>query len=160
MRDFQNAAGLFDAAWSRDELDGERQQARGGDKYSDGPGNIVARILCFTGAGGASFFYTANGATLFTGSMVIGDNTSTSAVIDFSDATLLAGTNVDDLFRLIELSDCAGVIDYAQRLFWWGERNKLNNWVNLGFDGGFTGSSLSALPAGVDAGFCVRARRD
>ena len=113
-----------------------------------GPANVVARILCFTGAAGASFFYTANGGTLFTGGMVIGDNTSTSAVIDFSDATLLAGTNVDDLFQLIELSDSAGVIDYAQRLFWWGERNKLNNWVNLGFDGGFTGPSFPHYPLG------------
>jgi len=41
--------------------------------------------------------------------------------------------------RPIELGCFAGVIDYAQRLFWFGERNKLNNFVNLGFDGGFTG---------------------
>jgi hypothetical protein len=113
-----------------------------------GPSNVVARIICFTGAGGASFFYSGSGGTLFGGNMVIGDNTTTSAVIDFSDATLLAGTNVDDLFRLIELSDCAGVTDYAQRLFWWGERNKLNNWVNLGFDGGFTGPALPHYPLG------------
>lgn len=113
-----------------------------------GPSNVVARIICFTGAGGASFFYTGNGTTLFGGSMMIADNTTTAAVIDFSDATLLAGTNVDDLFRLIELSDCAGVIDYAQRLFWWGERNKQNNWVNLGFDGGFTGPALPHYPLG------------
>jgi hypothetical protein len=113
-----------------------------------GPTNVVARILCFTGAGGASFFYSGSGGTLFGGNMVIGDNTSTSAVIDFSDASLLAGTNVDDLFRLIELSDCAGVTDYAQRLFWWGERNRQNNWVNLGFDGGFTGPALPHYPLG------------
>jgi hypothetical protein len=113
-----------------------------------GPSNVAARIICFTGAGGASFFYSGSGGTLFSGSMVIGDNTTTSAVIDFSDATLLAGTNVDDLFRLIELSDCAGVTDYAERLFWWGERNKLNNWVNLGFDGGFTGPALPHYPLG------------
>jgi len=42
--------------------------------------------------------------------------------VDFSDAILLAGTNVDNLFKLVELGDCAGVLDYAQRLFWWGER--------------------------------------
>src|SRR5579864_5496809 len=84
-----------------------------------GPSNIVGRILCFTGAGGASFFYTGSGSTLFSGNMVIADNTTTSITVDFSDAILLAGTNVDDLFKLIELSDCAGVLDYAQRLFWW-----------------------------------------
>jgi hypothetical protein len=113
-----------------------------------GPSNIVARILCFTGAGGASFFYVGSGASLFSGNMVINDNTTTSTTVDFSDAILLAGTNVDDLFRLIELGDCAGVTDYSERLFWWGERNKMNNWVNLGFDGGFTGPSLPHYPLG------------
>jgi hypothetical protein len=113
-----------------------------------GPSNTTGRILCFTGAGGASFFYTGSGSTLFTGNMIVGDNTTTSVVVDFSDAILLAGTNVDNLFKLIELGDCTGVLDYAQRLFWWGERNKLNNWVNLGFDGGFTGPSLPHYPLG------------
>lgn len=113
-----------------------------------GPSNVVARILCFTGTGGASFFYTTNNTTLFSGNMVVGDNTTVSVVVDFSDAILLSGTNVDNLFPLIELSDSAGVIDYAQRLFWWGERNKLNNWVNLGFDGGFTGPSFPHYPLG------------
>ena len=113
-----------------------------------GPSNVTGRILCFTGAGGASFFYTGAGTTLFTGNMVIGDNTTTSLIVDFSDAILLAGTNVDDLFKLIELGDSAGVTDYSERLFWWGERNKLNNWLNLGFDGGFTGPSLPHYPLG------------
>src|SRR5258707_1020805 len=98
-----------------------------------GPSNVVARILCFTGAGGASFFYTGNGSSLFSGNMVLADNTTTSLVVDFSDAILLASTNIDNIFRLIELSCSVGVIDYAQRLFWFGERNKLNNFVNLGF---------------------------
>src|SRR5579863_5398901 len=113
-----------------------------------GPSNVVARILCFTGAGGDSFFYVGAGASLFSGNMIVNDNTTTSVVVDFSDAILLAGTNVDDLFRLVELGDCAGVIDYSQRLFWWGERNKLDNFVNLGFDGGFTGPSLPHFPLG------------
>jgi hypothetical protein len=113
-----------------------------------GPSNIVARILCFTGAGGASFFYVGSGASLFSGSMVINDNTTTSLTVDFSDAILLAGTNVDNLFNLVELGDCAGVTEYSERLFWWGERNKMNNWVNLGFDGGFTGPSLPHYPLG------------
>src|SRR5579863_3709177 len=113
-----------------------------------GPSNVVARILCFTGAGGDSFFYVGGGGTLFTGNMIISDNTTTSLAVDFSDAILLAGTNVDNMFRLIELGDCAGVIDYSERLFWWGERNKLNNFVNLGFDGGFSGPSLPHYPLG------------
>jgi len=113
-----------------------------------GPSNVVARILCFTGAGGASFFYVGGGASLFSGNMILNDNTTTSVIVDFSDAILLAGTNVDNLFRLIELGDCAGVIGYSERLFWWGERNKMNNWTNLGFDGGFTGPLLPHYPLG------------
>jgi hypothetical protein len=113
-----------------------------------GPANVVGRILCFTGAGGASFFYVGAGSSLFSGSMVINDNVTTSLVVDFSDAILLAGTNVDDLYRLVELGDCAGVIDYSERLFWWGESNKMDNWANLGFDGGFTGPSLPHYPLG------------
>lgn len=113
-----------------------------------GPSNVVARILCFTGAAGASFFYVGAGGSLFSGNMIISDNTTTSVVVDFSDAILLAATNVDNMFRLVELGDCAGVIDYSERLFWWGERNKMDNWVNLGFDGGFTGPALPHYPLG------------
>lgn len=113
-----------------------------------GPSNVVARILCFTGSGGASFYYVGAGASLFSGNMILSDNVTTSLVVDFSDAILLAASNVDNLFRLIELGDCAGVTGYADRLFWWGERNKMTNWVNLGFDGGFTGPSLPHYPLG------------
>ena len=113
-----------------------------------GPSNVTARILCFTGAGGDSFFYVGSGASLFSGNMVITDNTTTSITVDFSDAILLAGTNVDNMFRLVELGDCAGVIDYSERLFWWGERNRITNFSNLSFDGGFTGPSLPHFPLG------------
>jgi hypothetical protein len=100
--------------------------------------NIVARILAFTGAGGASFFYT----TGYSGApqLQMFDNSATSLVVDFSDTALLAGISADALFQLVELGECAGVIGYAERLFWWGERNKQNNWDNLTFDGGFGGA--------------------
>jgi hypothetical protein len=103
-----------------------------------GLSNIVARILAFTGAGGSSFFYTTglNGAP----QMQMSDNSASSFVVDFSDTALLAGISADPLFRLVELGACAGVIGFAERLFWWGERNKQNNWQNLTFDGGFNGN--------------------
>jgi hypothetical protein len=113
-----------------------------------GPSNVTARILCFTGAGGDSFFYVGSGGSLFSGNMIISDNTTTTATIDFSDEILLAGTNVDNMFRLVELGDCAGVIDYSERVFWWGERNRNDNFINLSFDGGFTGPSLPHYPLG------------
>lgn len=112
-----------------------------------GPANVTARILAFTGAGGAAFFFVGAGASLPAGNMVVADNTTTSVIVDFSDAILLSATSVDYLNKFIELAPCAGVIDYAQRLFWWGERNKINNFVNLGFDGGWT-PSLPFFPLG------------
>jgi hypothetical protein len=102
-----------------------------------GPPNVVARILIFTATGGANFFYTGPQSPLGIGNMIINDNTTTTVTVDFTDAVLLSGINADALFNLIELGDCAGVIDYADRMFWWGERNKLNNLVNPTFDGGF-----------------------
>ncbi len=33
------------------------------------------------------------------------------------------------------------MIGYSSRLFWWGERNKLGNFQNLSFDGGWSGNT-------------------
>jgi hypothetical protein len=33
-----------------------------------------------------------------------------------------------------------GVVAYAERLFWWGERAQMDNWRNLTFDGGWDAS--------------------
>ena len=98
----------------------------------------MARILAFTGAGGDIFYYTTglDGAP----QMQVFDNSASSFVVDFSDTALLSGIRADSLFQLVELGECAGVIGYSERLFWWGERNKQNNWDNLTFDGGFGGA--------------------
>ena len=106
--------------------------------------NIVARIVAFTGAGGDNFYYTTglDGAP----QMQVLDNSVSSFVVDFSDTALLAGLSADSLFNLVELGECAGVIGYADRLFWWGERNKQNNWDNLTFDGAF--GSANTVPLG------------
>ncbi len=99
--------------------------------------NIVARILAFTGAGGDNFYYTTglDGAP----QMKVFDDSASSFVVDFSDTALLSGISADSLFQLVELGECAGTIGYADRVFWWGERKKQNNWQNLTFDGGFGG---------------------
>src|SRR5207302_10839516 len=91
-----------------------------------GPANVMARIVAFTSSRGASFIYSA--------AMVMPDNTITSLVVYFLDTTLLASTNVDYLFRLVELGECLGFIDYSNRLFAWGERNHANSWLDLTFD--------------------------
>ncbi len=120
-----------------------------------GPNNVVARILSFTAAGGDFFFYIPIPTTGSSTGTVVNDNTSTSATLDFSDNTLLAATSIDqpgnNLFALDELGECLGVTAYASRLFWWGERNKLQNFLNLTFDGAFslgTGTGGSDVPLG------------
>jgi hypothetical protein len=109
--------------------------AAGGKKVNvtnipTGPGNIVQRIVAFTASGGASFYTVP-------ATMTLNDNTTTSLEVDFSDTILLAGTNLDEQFNLVELPCQMGVTSYAERLFWWGERGKLPNWQNLSFDGGW-----------------------
>ena len=93
----------------------------------------MARVLAFTASGGDTFYYTTGLNN--TPNMVVADNTTTNLTLDFSDTVLLAGASADSLFQQVELGECAGVIGYSSRLFWWGERNKLNNFDNLSFDG-------------------------
>src|SRR5690348_266544 len=112
--------------------------AAGGFKASvtnipTGPANVVQRLMAFTASGGASFYHVP-------ATMVINDNTTTSLSVDFTDVILLSGTSMDDLFSQIELPEQLGVTDYAERLFWWGERAQMDNWRNLSFDGGWDAS--------------------
>ncbi len=106
--------------------------------------NIVARVLAFTPSAGGSFYYTSGESD--SPQMIIADTSTTSITLDFSDTALLAGTLADPLFRLAELGECAGVIGYASRLFWWGERNQVGNFENLSFDGGFVASGPGVRP--------------
>ncbi len=120
-----------------------------------GPANTVARILIFTGAGGANYFYIPVTPTIGTQivgtSMVINDNVTTSTILDFSDTTLFGGIGVDidgnNLFAQNVLGPVLGFFSYASRLAAWGQRNKIKNLLNMGFDGGFIPGS-SGVPTG------------
>ena len=107
-----------------------------------GPPNVIARILCFTGPFLDNFYYIGSAIPGNGTSTVVNDNTSTSAIVDFSDTALYSDNNVDSLFQLVVLNECAGVIPYNSRLFWWGQLNSIQNFQNLSFDGGF----ISAAP--------------
>jgi hypothetical protein len=123
-------------------------------KIPTGPSNVIARIVAFTGAGGANFYYVPS-------TMILADNFTTSVTVDFSDAILLAAQNADEQFKLVELGECAGVASYASRLFWWGERNEQTNWLNLTFDGGWD-STGNGRPLGWlrDATFGAGGQRE
>ncbi|MFZ3380145.1 MAG: hypothetical protein WA211_21095 [Candidatus Acidiferrales bacterium] len=112
--------------------------AAGGKKVNvtnipTGPSNVVQRLLAFTGSGGATFYQVP-------ATMTINDNTTTSLEVDFTDTILLSGVSMDYLFSQIELPNQLGVVAYVERLFWWGERAKMDNWRNLSFDGGWDAS--------------------
>ena len=147
-RDFRDAAGLSDAAFAAGVLDVDRRRARERD------GAFLRRRVCRI-SWRASWRSPERAATIFTTRRgwtarrrcKFPTIQRLSFVVDFSDTALLAGISADSLFQLVELGECAGVIGYAERLFWWGERNKQNNWDNLTFDGGFGGAGFN-VPLG------------
>lgn len=110
-----------------------------------GPDNIVARIFGFTPSEGDNYFYipvpAQLGGQVVSTSTVVNDNTSTSALFDFSDNTLQAATAIDvpgnNLFAQVVLGPCVGFFAYAGRLFAWGEYNKVETFLNMGFEGGY-----------------------
>jgi hypothetical protein len=119
-----------------------------------GPANVVQRFVAFTASGGASFYHVPT-------TMVINDNTTTSLTVDFTDTILLSGVSMDYLFSQIELPEQLGVVDYTERLFWWGERSQMDNWRNLTFDGGWD-SSGNGRPLGwqLDPAFGAGGNRE
>lgn len=120
-----------------------------------GPSNVVARILAFTGAQGAYFFYIpvpaqVNGQQVSTATQ-INDNTTESVLLDFSDNTLFAGLGIsipgNNLANQIVLDGALGFGFYGTRLLTYGQRNTVQNFLNMGFDGGAL-PSASAFPSG------------
>jgi hypothetical protein len=137
-----------------------------------GPPNVVARIIAFTEAGangvpGANFYYipqpvqyVLNGQNYQTSATVINDNTTTTAKFTFTDAVLLAATAIDvqgnNLFNQIELGSPAWNVAYAGRLFFGLCQNKVQNFNNLSFDGGYlpsTSNSITPLGWTVDQNY-------
>jgi hypothetical protein len=126
-----------------------------------GPPNVVQRGVAFTGAGGDFFYYipqavtvTSLGQKITYTSTIVDDNTSTEATFTFTDAVLLEANEIDirgnNLFEQIELGSCLGFIAFANRIFAIGEQNKIQNLINLSFDGGYLSVPAGSLeqPAG------------
>lgn len=110
----------------------------------------AARILAFTGAEGGYFFYIpvpsqVDGQVVSTATQ-INDNTTTSIVLDFSDRSLFAGLAINtpgnNIPAQITLDGALGFGFFSSRLITWGQRNCVNNLLNMSFDGG----SCSAAP--------------
>jgi len=135
-----------------------------------GPPNVIRRWIAFTGAGpngipGPNFYtidtpvsYSINNQKYLYSATYIDDNITTQFKFTFTDAVLLSGEEIDvqgnDLFNQIELGESAWNIAYAERMFYGLELNKVNNFTNLTFDGGYlpnAGGNLSPLGWGIDA---------
>lgn len=124
-----------------------------------GPSNVIARVLAFTGAEGAYFYYIpappqVNGQLVGTAT-IINDNTTTSAVLDFSDPTLFAGLGIsiagNNLANQTIIDGALGFARYASRLITYGQRNNIQNLLNMGFDGGYL-PTAPTLPTGWNGG--------
>lgn len=122
-----------------------------------GPPDTEARIVLATGAGGAYFFYIPNppqenGQTIGTATQ-INDNATTSVILDFADATLLSATGVstqgNNLANQIVLEGALNFGYYGSRILTIGQRNIIQNLLNMGFDGGYI-SQTPTLPLGWD----------
>lgn len=128
-----------------------------------GPPNVIARIIAITAANSdieGPYYYipeeiTVQGSTATLGitttvnATVVPDNsTTTLGPITILDSVLLNSTNItevgNNLLQQRELGECVKAIQYAGRVIYLGERVKVDNFVNLTFDGG----TVSGLPAG------------
>ncbi len=110
-----------------------------------GPPNVLARLLVVTTAGGENFFFSQSNQ-IDISTFLIPDNTTTSWIIDFTDLALLSSESADLFFDRIELSEVAGLLQFADRIAAWGARNRVENFVNMSFDGGVI--SLGGYPLG------------
>lgn len=132
-----------------------------------GPPNTVARGVAFTPANGAFYYFIPQpvqvenfGQKVTYTSTLVNDNVSTQATFTFTDDVLIESTEIDvsgnNLFEQIELGSSLGFIAYANRLFAIGEQNKIQNLINLSFDGGYLpnpAGSLQPLGWTVDNAF-------
>ena len=128
-----------------------------------GPQNVIARGIAFTEAGqngvpGANFFtiptpveYIVSNVSYTTSALIINDNTTTSASLNFTDFVLLNSLAIDvygyNLFNQIEIGNPAWLLNYASRNFYGGCQNKIQNFNNLSFDGGYL-PSAQIVPLG------------
>lgn len=135
-----------------------------------GPPNTIARVIAFTGAGGATqsggggFYFwipepvtvTDEGQIVTYDATIVNDNVTTQATFNFTDAVLLAGASISSQgsnnFSQVELGSCLGLVPYSLRLAAWGVQNKITNLLNYSFDGGIG----QAIPPGGQGGSNVQ----
>jgi hypothetical protein len=128
-----------------------------------GPPNVRGRGIILTESGqdgvpGANFFTLPNPVEYFNENVsytatafFVNDNTSTSTTLSFPEDVLTAGLAVDvygyNLFNLIEIGDPTYVSAYDSRNCYGQPLNKIQNLVNMSFDGGYL-QATAPVPLG------------
>ncbi len=128
-----------------------------------GPPNVIARGIAFTESGqngvpGANFYtydtavtFTVNGTEYTASALIIPDNVTTTATFSFPDSVLLASDEIDiqgnNYFNLREIGSPTWIFQYADRMMYGLSQTKIDNFVNLTFDGGYI-PGTAPLPAG------------
>ncbi len=127
-----------------------------------GPPNVVARGIAFTEAGqngvpGANFYtydvpviFTVAGVVFTASALIVPDNVTTTMKFTFSDAVLLSSDEIDiegnNYFNFIELGNPAWMFQYANRMLYGLCQTKVQNFLNLSFDGGYLPTNNYGLP--------------
>jgi hypothetical protein len=143
-----------------------------------GPPNVEYVGISFTESGqnqvpGANFYtydtpvtYTVQGIQ-YTASALIVPNGTTSATFTFPDSVLLASDEIDiqgnNYFNLREIGSPTWMRQYADRMQYGLCQTKIDNFINLTFDGGYNpapspqplGWTAVLPPAGVSAGLVI-----
>jgi hypothetical protein len=118
-----------------------------------GPPNVVARGIAITEAGqngipGGNFFtlpdpvvFYVEGVKQTATAFFVNDNATTQATLFFTSDVLNSAEAIDvygyNLFNQIELCNPSFLVNYDERNFYGGCINKVQNFINLSFDGGF-----------------------
>jgi hypothetical protein len=140
-----------------------------------GSANVIARILAFTGAqpdvpGELPPFYYIPVPAQLEGQVVstatqINDNTTTTALLDFSDNTLYAAIGIsipgNNLASQFVVEGALGFRTYLSRLLTFGQRNTVDNFLNMGFDADAPGINIpqgwtASAPYGVVISLAAR----
>jgi hypothetical protein len=127
-----------------------------------GPPNVVARGIAFTEAGqngvpGANFYtydvpevFTVSGVQFTASALIVPDNTTTTMKFTFSDAVLLGSDEIDipgnNYFNLMELGNPVWMFQYANRMLYGLCQSKIQNFLNISFDGGYLPTYSTTLP--------------
>ncbi len=117
-----------------------------------GPANVLQRILAWTPANaaiGGPYYYVPGNVSDENGNAIqasiVADNIATTLTINISDQVLAAGIAVatpgNNLFQARELGEPVKGVQYAGRTFFMGARNKVDQFLNTTFDGGYAGDN-------------------